>query len=57
LIIDALNRGDDRIGITTTVTYQDGTKVDRTIDLRIYDLTSYRVPEGRGRRPVWSGRR
>ena len=57
LIIDALNRGDERIGITTTVTYQDGTKVDRTIDLRIYDLTSYRVPEGRGRRPVWSGRR
>ena len=57
LIIDALNRGDERIGITTTVTYQDGTKVDRTIDLRIFDLTTYRVPEGRGRRPVWSGRR
>jgi long-chain acyl-CoA synthetase len=56
-IIDALNRGDERIGITTTVTYQDGTKVDRTIDLRIVDLTTYRVPEGRGRRPVWSGRR
>ena len=49
--------GDERIGITTTVTYQDGTKVDRTIDLRIFDLTTYRVPEGRGRRPVWSGRR
>ena len=57
LIIDALNRGDERIGITTTVTYQDGTKVDRTIDLRIFDLTTYRGPEGRGRRPVWSGRR
>ena len=57
LIIDALARGDERIGITTTVTYQDGTKVDRTIDLRIVDLTTYRVPEGRGRRPVWSGRR
>ena len=57
LIIDALARGDERIGITTTVTYQDGSKVDRTIDLRIVDLTNYREPEGRGRRPVWSGRR
>ena len=56
-IIAALARGDDRVAITTTVTYQDGTKIDRNIDLRIYDLTSYRVPEGRGRRPVWSGRR
>ncbi|MBK8468373.1 MAG: AMP-binding protein [Candidatus Phosphoribacter sp.] len=56
-IIDALARGDERVGITTTVAYQDGTKVDRTIDLRIFDLTTYRVPEGRGRRPVWSGRR
>ena len=56
-IIEALARGDERVGITTTVTYQDGTKVDRTIDLRIVDLTTYRVPEGRGRRPVWSGRR
>jgi long-chain acyl-CoA synthetase len=45
------------VGITTTVAYQDGTKIDRTIDLRIVDLTTYRAPEGRGRRPVWSGRR
>ena len=56
-LIDALGRGDDRVGITTTVAYQDGTKVDRTIDLKIIDLTHYREPEGRGRRPVWSGRR
>ncbi len=56
-IIAALACGDERVGITTTVTYQDGTKVDRTIDLRIVDLTTFRVPEGRGRRPVWSGRR
>ena len=56
-IIDALARGEDHVGITTTVTYQDGTQVDRTIDLAIVDLTSFRVPEGRGRRPVWSGRR
>ena len=56
-IIDALARGDERVGITTTVTYQDGSKVDRTIDLPIVDLTTFRVPEGRGRRPVWSGRR
>ncbi|MBK8869208.1 MAG: AMP-binding protein [Actinomycetales bacterium] len=57
VLIDALGRGDDRVGITTTVAYQDGTKVDRTIDLKIIDLTHYREPEGRGRRPVWSGRR
>jgi long-chain acyl-CoA synthetase len=56
-IIDALATGSERVGVTSTVTYQDGSKVDRIIDLRIVDLSTYREPEGRGRRPVWSGRR
>jgi len=56
-IIDALASPQDRVGVTSTVTYQDGTKIDRNIDLRIFDLTTYREPDGRGRRPVWSGRR
>ena len=56
-IIDALATQRDRVGVTSTVTYQDGTKIDRDIDLRIFDLTTYREPDGRGRRPVWSGRR
>jgi long-chain acyl-CoA synthetase len=56
-IIAALGNGSERVGVTSTVTYQDGSRVDRTIDLRIVDLTTFREPEGRGRRPVWSGRR
>jgi long-chain acyl-CoA synthetase len=56
-IIDALASAQDRVGVTSTVAYQDGTKIDRIIDLRIFDLTTYREPDGRGRRPVWSGRR
>ena len=57
VIIEALARGDDEVGITSTVTYQDGTTVDRVINLTIVDLATFREPEGHGRRPVWSGRR
>ncbi len=56
-IIGALARGDDRVGVRTSVTYQDGTTTSRTIELPIYDMSGYREPQGRGRRPVWSGRR
>lgn len=56
-IIDALATQRERVGVTSTVTYQDGTTIDRDIDLRIFDLTTYREPDGHGRRPVWSGRR
>ena len=56
-LIAALRRGDDRIGLSSRITYQDGTSVLRELSLRIFDLTTYRIPEGRGRRPVWSGRR
>ena len=27
------------------------------LDLRVFDLTGYVIPDGQGRRPVWSGRR
>jgi long-chain acyl-CoA synthetase len=56
-IIAALDKGEPSVEIHSTVTYQDGSSVQRTIDLRIFDLTSYVVPAGMGRRPVWSGRR
>ena len=56
-IIAALERGEGSVQVRTAVTYQDGTTVQRTIDLMILDLTSYVVPAGLGRRPVWSGRR
>jgi long-chain acyl-CoA synthetase len=56
-IISALARGDTEVTMSSTVTYQDGTTVERKIPLRIYDLSTFAVPEGRGRRPVWSGRR
>jgi len=56
-IIAALERGEGSVQVRSAVTYQDGTSVQRTIDLKIFDLTSYVVPAGLGRRPVWSGRR
>jgi long-chain acyl-CoA synthetase len=56
-IISALRRGDSQVSVRSRVTYQDGTSVERVLDLRIFDLTTYEIPQGRGRRPVWSGRR
>ena len=56
-IIAALDKGAPSVEVRSAVTYQDGSTVERTIDLRIFDLTSYVVPAGQGRRPVWSGRR
>jgi len=55
-IITALDRGDAEVTMSSTVTYQDGTTVERKIPLRIFDLSTFAVPEGRGRRPIWSGR-
>lgn len=56
-IIAALDKGEPSVEVRSAVTYQDGSTVERTIDLRIFDLTGYVVPAGLGRRPVWSGRR
>lgn len=56
-LIDALDRGEESVSITNTVTYQDGTSVDRTITLRIRDLEGYVPPKHKKQRPVWSGRR
>lgn len=56
-IIAALARGDDDVTIRSIITYQDGSKVERGLTLHVVDLSTFRVPEGRGRRPVWSGRR
>lgn len=56
-IISALRRAEDRVIIRSRVTYQDGSTVERELDLNVFDLTTYTIPAGRGRRPVWSGRR
>jgi long-chain acyl-CoA synthetase len=57
VIIDALAGGADDVTIRSLITYQDGTQVERNLVLDIVDMTTFRAPEGRGRRPVWSGRR
>ena len=56
-LIAALENRQDSVSITNTVTYQDGTTVKRTIDLKIRDLDGYVPPERKSVRPVWSGRR
>ncbi|WP_084037057.1 AMP-binding protein [Haloechinothrix halophila] len=55
-IIAALSRGDEEVTLSSTVTYQDGTSVERKTPLRIFDLSTFALPEGHKRRPVWSGR-
>ncbi|NDL59112.1 AMP-binding protein [Phytoactinopolyspora sp. XMNu-373] len=56
-IISALARGDQDVTISSTVTYQDGSSVERKIALRIFDLAGLAAPTADLRRPVWSGRR
>jgi long-chain acyl-CoA synthetase len=55
-IIDALAGDADEVTITSRVTYQDGTSVDRELPLRILSMDSYTPrPESR-RRLEWSTR-
>ncbi|MEO7131719.1 MAG: AMP-binding protein [Dermatophilaceae bacterium] len=56
-IISALAEGADEVSLRSLISYQDGSSVERNLVLTIVDLTTFRAPEGRGRRPVWSGRR
>lgn len=56
-LIAALGRGDDRVSITNTVAYQDGTVAKREIDIAIFDLADHQPSENSKSRPVWSTRR
>ena len=56
-IIAALREGSDHVTVRSRITYQDGSTVERELELTIFDLRSFQIPKGRGRRPVWSGRR
>ncbi|SLM98872.1 AMP-binding protein [Brevibacterium yomogidense] len=56
-IITALAEGQEELTMESTVTYQDGTVAQRSLPLRIFDLTGYSLPAGRVRRKVWSGRK
>ncbi|MEJ3742739.1 AMP-binding protein [Actinomycetes bacterium KLBMP 9797] len=55
-IIAALDRGDASVDVHTTVSYQDGTRVERTITLAIREPVNQQALARRPRRPVWSGR-
>ncbi len=55
-IIAALERGDDAVTLRTTVRYQDGSKVERTLTLPIRAPLPPETLAGRRRRPPWSGR-
>jgi len=55
-IIAALERGDDAVTLRTTVRYQDGSQVERTLTLAIRAPLPPEALAGRRRRPPWSGR-
>jgi len=43
----------EAVTITSTITYQDGTTVDREVRLRIFDMETF-TPSGKRRRYAWS---
>lgn len=55
-VIEALASGADHVTLTSSVTYQDGSVVERPIPLEIFDLTAFEVPTGMKQRKVWSAR-
>ena len=55
-LIEALGQGRDAVTVTSTVTYQDGTTVDREIALRIRSMDGYAPDPSARERPIWSGR-
>ena len=55
-LIAALAAGRDEVTVQTTVTYQDGTSVDRETSLRIRSMDSYQPDPSARERPIWSGR-
>jgi long-chain acyl-CoA synthetase len=54
-IIEALYGGADSVQVTSVVTYQDGTRAERSIDLRIMAMDGF-TPSPSRRRLAWSGR-
>jgi long-chain acyl-CoA synthetase len=54
-LIDALYADVDTVTVTSTVTYQDGTTIDRKIALAIQSMVGF-TPSAKRRRFAWSGR-
>jgi long-chain acyl-CoA synthetase len=55
-LIAALAAGDDGVTVHSTVTYQDGTSVEREISLDIRSMDTYEPDPSQRERPIWSGR-
>jgi long-chain acyl-CoA synthetase len=55
-VIAALQRGDESVDVPTIVSYQDGSRAQRTITLAILQPASQQALARQRRRPVWSGR-
>lgn len=55
-VIEALGSDVGSVTLTSTVTYQDGSVIERPIPLEIFDLDTFKIPAGTKQRKVWSGR-
>jgi long-chain acyl-CoA synthetase len=55
-LVQALDAGREEVTVRSTVTYQDGTSVERTIPLAIRSMDGYEPNPQARRRPIWSGR-
>ncbi|MBA0126238.1 AMP-binding protein [Haloechinothrix sp. YIM 98757] len=56
-IISALDRGDAEVVVGSTITYQDGTVVDRKTPLRIFPMSEFTGDDVTGTATVWGDRR
>ncbi|MFC5730749.1 MULTISPECIES: AMP-binding protein [Nocardioides] len=56
-LIEGLARGEDKVSVTNTVTYQDGTVIKREVSMNVYSMDGYEPPADAKSRPVWSSRR
>jgi long-chain acyl-CoA synthetase len=55
-IIDALYSSLDEVTVPSVVMYQDGSRVERQVSLRLESMEGFTLAQGKARRMVWSAR-
>lgn len=56
VVIDAIHTGRSSADIDSVITYQDGSRVKKTLTLDVFDMESFEPSDRQRRRPIWSTR-